>query len=78
MPLKIIRVGRNEVLKHISAGGGGYGDPAERDPQAVLADVRDGKISHASALAVYGIALDDADPAPQEQPAVRNLELAGR
>jgi N-methylhydantoinase B len=27
------------------AGGAGYGDPLERDPAAVLADLRDGKIA---------------------------------
>jgi N-methylhydantoinase B/oxoprolinase/acetone carboxylase alpha subunit len=29
------------------AGGAGYGDPLERDPAAVLADVLDGKIASA-------------------------------
>ena len=30
------------------AGGAGYGDPLDRDPAAVLADVLDGKISRAT------------------------------
>jgi N-methylhydantoinase B len=38
-------------------GSAGYGDPLLRDPQLVARDVRDGKISRASALRHYGVAL---------------------
>jgi N-methylhydantoinase B len=41
------------------AGGAGYGDPLERDPDLVLADVLDGKVSAAAAGAEYGVALLD-------------------
>ncbi len=40
----------------LSAGGGGYGDPHTRDPQAVLRDVVEGYISIDRARAVYGVA----------------------
>jgi len=40
-------------------GGGGYGAPDERDPQAVLADVRDGKVSTDKARAVYGVVVEN-------------------
>jgi N-methylhydantoinase B len=40
-----------------SPGGGGYGNPASRDPEAVLRDVRDGIVSLAKAKAVYRVAL---------------------
>jgi N-methylhydantoinase B len=40
-----------------SPGGGGFGDPMHRDPDAVLCDVRDGIVSPAKALAVYGVKL---------------------
>ena len=36
-------------------GAGGYGDPRRRDLAAVLADLRDGKISTTSAASDYGI-----------------------
>jgi N-methylhydantoinase B len=39
------------------AGGAGYGDPLERDPARVLADVLDGKVTREAARAVYGIVL---------------------
>ena len=49
----------------LSAGGGGYGDPRLRDPQAVLGDVVEGYISADRAHAVYGVALG-GDPAKVE------------
>lgn len=49
----------NEVVSVQTPGGGGYGDPLERDPQAVLADVRDGKVSAAKAAEEYGVVIDD-------------------
>jgi N-methylhydantoinase B len=46
--------------------GGGYGDPLEREPDAVLADVLHGRVSAATALEVYGVVLvgdgDSIDP----------------
>ncbi len=38
-----------------SAGGGGWGDPLERDPQRVLDDVRDGFVSIDAARSEYGV-----------------------
>jgi N-methylhydantoinase B len=48
-----------EVVSVRTPGGGGYGDPTERDPDAVLADVRDGKVSPEKARDVYGVAVED-------------------
>ncbi|MBI2358352.1 MAG: hydantoinase B/oxoprolinase family protein [Deltaproteobacteria bacterium] len=42
-----------------TAGGGGWGDPLERDPAAVAADIREGYIS-ITAAADYGVVLDAA------------------
>ena len=39
----------------VSAGGGGYGCPLERDPAAVLEDVLDGKVSVEAARELYGV-----------------------
>ena len=38
-----------------SPGGGGWGDPKTRDPQAVLADLRDGIISAQAAREIYAV-----------------------
>ena len=42
-----------------AAGGGGYGDPFERAPEAVLADVRAGWVSVEGAARDYGVAIVD-------------------
>jgi N-methylhydantoinase B len=49
-----------DELRHELAGAGGWGDPIERDPQAVLDDVLDEKITPAHARGAYGVALDEA------------------
>lgn len=41
-----------------SAGGGGYGDPVERDPAAVERDVLHGYVSIESARVDYGVVID--------------------
>lgn len=46
-----------DVVVMESSGGGGYGDPLERDPAAVLRDVAEGTVSPARAEAVYGVVL---------------------
>jgi N-methylhydantoinase B len=39
-------------------GGGGFGDPRQRDPQRVLDDVLDGLITAEEAAHDYGVAID--------------------
>jgi N-methylhydantoinase B len=41
------------------AGGGGFGDPMERDPEAVLADVLDGYVTPEAARETYGVVVDE-------------------
>ena len=48
---------QNDLFQHIMAGGGGYGDPLKRDPNLVLKDVIEDKISLKSALDDYGIVI---------------------
>ena len=47
-----------DVVSYRTCGGGGYGPPGERDPQQVLRDVRDGKVSLERARTVYRVAID--------------------
>ena len=49
-----------EVIVLQSAGGGGYGDPVERDPEAVLEDVSEGYVSIEQARDSYGVIIVDA------------------
>ncbi|MEY4679898.1 MAG: hypothetical protein RLZZ276_1547 [Pseudomonadota bacterium] len=53
-------VRRGDVLRHVLAGAGGWGDPLERDPAAVLKDVRNELLSPARARADYGVVVDVA------------------
>ena len=46
---------RDQLWEYI-AGGAGYGDPLDRDPELVWADVLDGKVSRESAREAYGVA----------------------
>jgi N-methylhydantoinase B len=47
-----------DVIRFVSAGGGGYGDPQERDPHAVEQDVRNEYVSIKRAQADYGVIID--------------------
>lgn len=46
-----------EVLRHELAGGGGWGDPLERNPEKVLRDVRNELVSMNSAREDYGVVI---------------------
>jgi len=52
------RVG--DILAVTQGGGGGYGDPLQRDPDLVAADVMDGYVSPERARVDYGVILDRA------------------
>lgn len=45
-----------------SAGGGGLGDPLERDPVLVVEDVIDGYVTPEGAARDYGVAVEPVDP----------------
>jgi N-methylhydantoinase B len=47
-----------DVIRFDTAGGGGYGPPAERDPARVVADVLDGYVSPARGVADYGLPVE--------------------
>ena len=48
-----------DVVSIRTCGGGGYGPPAEREPERVLRDVLEGKVSAARAEEVYRVAVAD-------------------
>jgi len=47
-----------DILEIYSAGGGGYGDPFERHPEAVARDVANGYVSPERAKTDYGVVID--------------------
>jgi len=50
MPLE-----QGDLLRILTPGGGGLGDPRERAEQEIVTDVREGKVSAEAARAVYGL-----------------------
>jgi N-methylhydantoinase B len=50
-----------DVLYMRMSSGGGYGDPLEREPQAVLRDVENGIISLEDAASIYGVVVSEMD-----------------
>jgi N-methylhydantoinase B len=61
-----------EVFAMTWQGGGGYGDPLTRDPEAVARDVREEKITEAAAKSVYGVVLGDEAATEAERSRLRN------
>ena len=55
-------LGHGQWIRGIEAGGGGYGDPLERDPQAVLNDVLERWVTARAAHDVYGVVLREEGP----------------
>lgn len=49
-----------EVLRAQTAGAGGLGNPAKRDPRLLAIDLADGKVTEAEARKVYPAELVDA------------------
>ena len=49
---------RGDLVRICTAGGGGWGDPLEREAGMVLDDVKDGFVSARAALDDYGVVID--------------------
>ena len=57
-PKPTLTIQRGDVFRHIAAGAGGWGNPFERDPQAVLTDVLEEKITLTHARDAYGVVIN--------------------
>ena len=68
----------NDTVILRSAGGGGWGDPLTRTPEAVLADVGLGYISAEDAREVYGVILTDGALDMEATAAARERIRKGR
>lgn len=56
-----IPIHQGDVVSVRTAGGGGYGDPTDRDVDAVLRDVELGYVSESTALEAYGVDVERAE-----------------
>ena len=64
------RLEPGDSIELLECGGGGYGDPRDRDPAKVVEDVRHGFVTPEGALRDYGVVVDlDAMTAERIRPA---------
>jgi len=61
-----------DELAVFTSGGGGYGDPLERDAKLVLRDVLDGRVSLKAAADDYGIVINEQSMSIDE---VKTIQL---
>ena len=58
---EVEKLKHGDVFRHEMSGGGGFGDSLERDPESVLRDVVEEKVSLANARREYGVVLVEPD-----------------
>jgi N-methylhydantoinase B len=57
-PIGLVELQPGEFIRGLESGGGGYGNPLERDPNRVRHDVLEGWITFPAARATYGVVLE--------------------
>ena len=68
-------------MRHELAGGGGWGDPLDRDPEKVLQDIRNELVSMESARNDYGVIIQpigwrvDLDATEKLRSDIRKLRI---
>jgi N-methylhydantoinase B len=70
--IDVLHLGPGDVVRLEAAGGGGYGPRLERDPAAVVTDVRSGLLSASTVRDAYGVVLSADDPAGFDDDATRD------
>ena len=74
LPAKFLRtLKQGDVYHLIQAGAGGYGDPLDRDPDAVMADVVQEKVTVERARESYGVVIDTAETMAVDAAATEKL-----
>ena len=68
-----------QVVRVVTTGGGGWGDPLEREPELVLNDVTEGRVSVKAARDDYGVVLvQDGGAVDAAATAALRAQLAGK
>jgi N-methylhydantoinase B len=79
LPSKFIRtLQRDDVFRAEMAASGGYGNPFERDPAAVVRDVVERKITAGRALEKYGVVIDTATGAADSNATAERRKTSAR
>lgn len=58
--IDVLTVNAGDTVTFLTPGAGGWGNPAERDVEAVLLDVRNGFVTVEAAASNYGVVIADA------------------
>lgn len=78
LPTEPVTLETGDVFRHVMAGGGGYGDPLDRDPMRVLSDVIDGLVSTGHAREAYGVVLSEGEDPKVNEPETQALRRKRR
>ena len=70
-----IVIEEGDVYEHRTAGGGGFGDPLERDIAAVADDVANGTVSMLEALGAYAVVLAEDGTVDEETTRLLRAEM---
>ncbi|MCP5367520.1 MAG: hydantoinase B/oxoprolinase family protein [Hyphomicrobiales bacterium] len=73
---QVLELNTGDTIVRETPGGGGYGDPLERDAELVALDVQDRKVTRESAYRDYGVVLDDLANLVEDATVKRRAELA--
>jgi N-methylhydantoinase B len=68
-------VSRDDEFSFALGSGGGYGDPADRDPVLVARDVAHGRIDREEASAIYGVIVGAGGEVSTAETQIRRKEL---
>jgi N-methylhydantoinase A/oxoprolinase/acetone carboxylase beta subunit/N-methylhydantoinase B/oxoprolinase/acetone carboxylase alpha subunit len=68
----------DDIYDHRMPGGGGWGDPLDRDPKAVCWDVLNEKVSREAARELYGVVLADDGSIDEQATAVLRRSRQGK
>jgi N-methylhydantoinase B len=77
-------IAEDDIMYMRGVGGGGYGDPLDRDPELVLNDVLRGLVTDGPAQDIYGVIIDyenkrvDVEATYKQRWALRKDRLGGR
>jgi N-methylhydantoinase B len=76
-PHRMVDIKTGDVLVKHSAGGGGVGNPIERNPEAVCEDVRNGFVSIEAARETYGVVVNSETFAVDQAETTRLRQAKG-
>jgi N-methylhydantoinase B len=62
---EVEKLKRGDVYRHVMSSGGGFGDPLAREPERVLRDVVEEKMTPAHARSAYGVAIVTGPEGPR-------------